>query len=323
MPLDRNKFQRLRVINDLLARHTRPNWRTMAEACIRELGLLTNADSLRRTIFNDITDLKNAPFFAPLFSENGYYTYSEPFSLNNVLNPNDVLLLNEIQVLLRQFASLPQFKGLEEIQLKIEERAGGRRPALIEFEKNDDYTGNRHLQPLYEAISQQKALKINYKDFKDEITQHTLSPYLLREYKNRWFIFGWQHVENSLYNLALDRIQTLNFSDFAYIPSRVDMNLYLRDVVGVTRFRDALPEIIEVRFLKPRAYYVKTKALHHSQAIVSETETAIIFRYWLIPNPELETEILSYGADAEVLVPESLRKRMRGLVQEMGRGYEA
>jgi len=322
MPLDRNKLQRLRIINDLIARNTRPGWRDMAEACISELSLPTHADSLRRTIFNDIDDLKNAPFFAPLVSEKGKYSYSEPFSLNSIINPNDVILLNEIQLLLKQFASLPQFKGLEEIQLKIEERAGGRQPALIEFEKNDEYTGNHHLQPLYEAISQQKALKINYKDFKGQITQHTLSPYLLREYKNRWFIFGWQHVENGMYNLALDRIQTLHWSDFAYIPSRVDMNLYLRDVVGVTRFRDVLPEAIEIRFLKPRAYYVKTKALHHSQTLVSETETEMVFRYWLIPNPELETEILSYGADAEVLAPEGLRQKMQGIIDKMQRQYE-
>jgi predicted DNA-binding transcriptional regulator YafY len=322
MPLDRNKYQRLRIINDLIARNTRPNWHDMAEACISELGLPTHADSLRRTIFNDIDDLKNAPFFAPLVSEKGRYSYSEPFSLNSIINPNDVILLNEIQILLKQFASLPQFRGLEEIQLKIEERAGGRQPALIEFEKNDEYTGNKHLQPLYEAIRQQKAMKINYKDFKGQTTQHTLSPYLLREYKNRWFIFGWQHVENSVYNLALDRIQTLDFSDFAYIPSRVDMNRYLRDVVGVTRFRDAFPEAIEIRLLKPRAYYLKTKALHHSQTIVSETETEIVFRYWLIPNPELETEILSYGADAEVLAPESLRARMRGIIDKMQWQYE-
>lgn len=319
MPIDRNRLQRLRVIHALIARNARPNWRLLAEECIAKLDLPTHADSLRRTIFDDLNELRAQG--APLVSQKGTYTYSVPFSLNHIINPDELTLLGEVQALFRQYATLPQFKGFEEIQLKIAERAAKKQPPFVVFEQNLQYTGLRHLWPIYEAIRNQNALNIQYRDFQRVPTQHSLSPYQLREYNNRWYVFGWQNSECQLYNLALDRIVQIEPSLFAYRPAQENINDFLRDVVGVTRYRDTPLQTVRLRVQNPRAYYLTTKPLHHSQRCVEETEEATLFEFWVVPNPELESEILALGADAEVLAPASLRARLKATVAQMQKMY--
>lgn len=326
MPLNRNQFARLRVIHNLIATHTKPNWQRMAEACIAQLPELNGQrpEAIKRTIFNDLENLRNAPFFAPLHSQKGKYSYEWPYSLNEVLNPDELALLHDIQTMFRQYATLPQFKGFEAIQLAIEQRVGriAKDEIIIEFEENRDYQGMNHLMPLYEAIKHKQAISLIYRDFVGQIHQHTLSPYLLKEYNNRWYVVGWQHHEQQLYNLALDRIQKIEPSLFQFLDNKANATNYFRDIVGVTRLNNQQPESIQIKVLKPRAYYLKTKPLHHSQVIENQTESFIIFGYWLIPNQELESELLSLGADAEVLAPASLQNKIQKRIQAMNTVYE-
>jgi len=56
--------------------------------------------------------------------------------------------------------------------------------------------------------------------------------------------------------------------------------------------------------------FVKTKPLHASQSIVTETPEHTVFSYSLMLNYELESLILSFGERARVLAPEVLKKRI-------------
>ena len=59
-----------------------------------------------------------------------------------------------------------------------------------------------------------------------------------------------------------------------------------------------------------RGQYIRTKPLHPSQHITAETAEALEISLRVRPNPELETLLLSFGEDVEVLAPPPLRARL-------------
>ena len=100
--------------------------------------------------------------------------------------------------------------------------------------------------------------------------------------------------------------------------SETDFDSYFDNVIGVT-IPDAPLETIKLRFTPSRLQYVLTKPLHKSQVCTDPASGIIILK--LIPNNETDALILSFGADVEVLEPESYRNRIREKVQSAFANY--
>ncbi|MFN4146872.1 MAG: helix-turn-helix transcriptional regulator [Runella sp.] len=325
MPLNRQQFERYFIIHDKIRSGVGPTWRELAKACITKLPNLSekSVERIRRTIFNDIENLKNPPFSAPIVSrDKGRYYYEGDFSLNNVILRQETELFKKINELMSFFAEMPFIEGFRDLQLLVADRLGHSPKDIIALDTNKYYVGLKHLTKLYEGTRQKIALKIKYEDFHKERFQFTVSPYLLKEYKSRWYIFGWDHFEARLVNLALDRIVEIQPSDMRFAPDKADVQKHLEHCVGVTVPEGSHPEAIRLKIRKPRAFYLKTKPLHHSQEIVEDTEDSITFGFRLVQNPELCNEIFFYGADAEVLSPASLRQKMTQMVKTLTQTYQ-
>src|SRR5882757_11400980 len=82
-------------------------------------------------------------------------------------------------------------------------------PPMIDFEKNDTLKGLEYIEGIRKAIVAKKTLCLTYQSFKArEASTFCFSAYLLKEYRNRWFVLGISHQRyKPLLNLALDRIQ--------------------------------------------------------------------------------------------------------------------
>jgi predicted DNA-binding transcriptional regulator YafY len=317
MPINRNKLGRLLVIHEKLSTQRKFTWEQLAQACqyhdlVRELPS-------RRTIIDDIQDLRET-FCAPIPYRKPQYYYETPFSLFEALNPKDASLIQEAVALFGQLSTLPQFAGLEDIFLKFEQRAGvvgAKKKPVVLFEQNLNYTGLHWLTPLYNAILHKQVLRIKYTNFHKEEFTFQIHPYLLRQFRQRWYVYGWSIQDSKLYNLALDRIQQVTIlNETAFIESDItDWGKYFEPLIGVTMPENASAAKVLIRVSKPRAYYLITKPLHSSQVIVTETENYTDFGYTLILNKELTAEILALGPDAAVLEPEALRSEIKALVK--------
>lgn len=327
MSINRKQFQRIHILHDALVKNQRLTWLDIQVMYQNSLGVKVS----KRTVFNDINRLKDE-LDAPIKSDKGAYIYTESFSLFRVFNPTDLDLAAELVVLFEQLAVLPHIQGLEEVRLKIKEKAKQTdlKP-IVQFEQNGDYSGLKHLNTLYDKIREKAPLKITYKDFDKETKTYSLSPYLLKEYANRWHVYGYEVQKNKIYNLALDRILHIEASILPYReqkPSELD---FLQDLIGFTYLYDPDTktyqplEDVQIAFRMPRAHYVRTKPLHESQEEVKTLSTpeCVVFAYRLHQNLELVAKIMEFGADAEVLQPTSLRERIRQQVTAMYATYFA
>jgi predicted DNA-binding transcriptional regulator YafY len=258
-----------------------------------------------------------------------YYRYSDRnFSLfNNTLNEEEVRQLRSTLTTLSRFRGLPQFDWIHEIILKLEQkfRLTVEEQEIMGFQTNEDLEGRQFITPLFNAIQYRQTLDISYKPFyKDKAAIKVIHPYYLKQYNNRWFLLGWNPDEERLATLALDRIVRIreNNKEAYLVNSEFDFRYYFEDFIGTTRYDGASVEIT-LRFCAGRAPYVLTKPLHMTQKAKYDANGELIVRITVIPNPELDSLVLSFGPDVEVVKPRSYRDRIQAKLEHAAEQYRS
>ncbi len=325
MPANRNALIRYRAIDKCL-QNRRRKW-TIADlinACddaLYEYDGMDNGVSLR-TIRLDLSAMRgdelgyNAPI---VVTEKKYYSYSDPnYSIANIpLTSQDLNILQDVSHLLRQFKGFSHFTEVSEMVSRLEDKIYSeqhQQAPVIDFEKNELLTGLEWLDILYKAIISRCTIQLTYQSFRARQSSEIIFyPYLLKEYRNRWFVLGMKKQEKEIITFALDRIQAIrSLPDEEYRKHKqFDPHTYFTHIVGVTRNSgDALTTIT---FLADplQAPYIKTKPIHASQQVLEEKKEGVVFRIDVIPNFELERELTGYGEGLKVLSPHSLVRRIR------------
>ena len=132
-------------------------------------------------------------------------------------------------------------------------------------------------------------------------------------------MFGKSPNFETLTNLALDRIISIKETDKKFEETDINFEEYFEDVVGVT-----IPEVpietIKIKISESLVPYIKTKPLHPSQSYQFENEIHRI-TIKVIPNYELESLLLSYGENLQVLEPLSFVEKMQIRIEKMKNNY--
>lgn len=317
MPSNKHAAFRYRVINQCLMRSAHPRW--SLEELLEEVNAHLqesfgqSATISKRTIQGDIQLMRSEPprgYAAPIAVKNRQYYYSEPgYSIHTIpLSDQEMGVLKEAIALLEQFPGLPHLSPLKALLNRFDPQAAPL-PDFIQFEINERTAGLKWIEPAYSAIIQQQTLRICYQAFHAEAPiQLVLHPYLLKEWRNRWYLLGLHQDKQQIWNLALDRIQEMEVSLQPFQRDAVfDPQNWFKDVIGVTRMADSVVQEIVFRTHPSIAGYLITKPLHDSQAIVRQDETGTVFSLQVITNFELLAELLRYGKDLEVLSPAGFR----------------
>lgn len=297
-----------------------------------ELEGITSGVS-KRTIQADIQVMRsdklgyNAPI---VVTDRKFYTYDEPdYSITNApVNQADVEKMKEIVGVLKQFNGFTYFEEMSDMIARLENnlyRTTHQGRNCIQFENNRLLKGLEHINPLYQAILQKKPLLVEYKSFKAPKSQHLICfPYLLKEYRNRWFLIAKAKKGKLLSTMALDRI--IEFQELAkekFIEHEgIDFDRYFDDLIGVTKTEKDRANKVVLFVDKHNAPYVLTKPIHHSQKLIKEDESGIIIRIDVVLNFELEREILGFGESMKVLSPRMLASRIRERLSTAVQGYD-
>ena len=326
MPLNRSQLIRLKTIDRCLQnRYRRWTLEDLIEACseaIYDCEGRTEGVS-RRTVQADIQLMRSDKigYEAPIIVvDKKYYTYEDKnYSITNIpLSDSDVNTLQQAMDILRHFQVFSQFSPVTDIIDKLGDHIAVTTkhdiPA-IHLEKNERLKGLHHVSTLYHYIIAKKAIIIHYQSFKARNPRpFTISPYLLKEYRNRWFIVCYDYVRKDICNYALDRIESIEpCTDKAYIEnSFFDPEHYFDDVIGVTRDLKSEPQTVKLKVDADQAPYVTTKPFHSSQKVIGKNnDGSIVVSINVMLNNELERVILGFGEHVEVLWPRILRQHIK------------
>jgi predicted DNA-binding transcriptional regulator YafY len=259
-----------------------------------------------------------------------YYRYVNPnFSINNMpLNDLEINQLQSALDILSQFKGMPQFKWINELVPKLKQgiQTETQQNIIIDFDNNEYLKGIEHLGPLFNAILYKKILSVMYKPFDtSEATEIILHPYFLKQYNNRWFLFGF-NPENDRHdwNLAIDRIISIKEIKGKYQKNdKIDWQEYFEDIIGVTKPVDAKLENVVLHFKGKTANYIVTKPIHNSQKKpIRVDDNTIGISLNIIINYELERLILSYADSVSVIQPSSLAETIKKRHEEALKLYK-
>ncbi|WP_209391011.1 YafY family protein [Chryseobacterium sp. RR2-3-20] len=280
----------------------------------------------RRQIFDDIDFMKSeAGYDAPIESvKDGrkvFYRYSDPeFSILKMpLNPDELNSLNEAMETLSRMNNMPGFDWVNSIQAKLSAgiNTSQQNRQIISFEDNEFLKGVEFLNPLYQSILNEQCLDIHYQGFNtNRKNVFTVSPYYLKQYNNRWFLFGNNHKVEKIQNLALDRIVEIQSSKSDYEPCEIDFDEYFEDIIGVTNNQEEQPAKIVIELSNNIIPYIQSKPIHGSQNIKGN-----LLKLELKLNYELESVILSFGENMKVLEPKKLKEIIKNRLQEVNKNY--
>jgi predicted DNA-binding transcriptional regulator YafY len=286
----------------------------------------TEASVSRRQIFDDIRFMESeAGYCAPIEKcKDGrkvFYRYSEiDFSIHKKnINPQDKAQLEITLLTLNRINQLPGFEWLHEVAAKLSAGFNLQQSSteVMHFESNDFLKGIEHLSSLYQFIINQQTLIITYKSFNSPKSNNLLvSPYYLKQYNNRWFLFGWNHKVDLLQNLAIDRIESISANKASYHQSTINFSVYFEDIIGVSNNPDASVEDVKIKLSEAIIPYVQSKPLHGSQVIRNG-----ILSLKVKLNYELESLLLSYGENMKVLEPTTLRHKLHERLKKINDHY--
>jgi predicted DNA-binding transcriptional regulator YafY len=337
MPVNRNALIRYRTIDKCL-QNRRRKWTIegLIDACNDALYEYDGIDTdiSMRTIRLDLKAMRsdtlgyNAPI---IVSNKKYYSYEEEdYSITkSPLTAQDLGILQEVSHLLQQFKGFSHFNEVSEMVNKLEDKIyteQNQLASVIDFEKNDLLTGIVWLDVLYKAIVNKTTLLLTYQSFKARSANDIIFyPYLLKEYRNRWFVLGMQKKSKEILTLALDRIHQIELLEKEQftLHKNFDPHTYFANIIGVTRNTAEKPTLIEFWASTYHTPYIKTKPIHASQKIIVEAKGGTHFSIELIPNFELERELIGFGDGIKILSPNNMVRQMKRKIRLMQALYEA
>ncbi len=337
MPANLDSLIRFHTIDKCLQNHYKKwTWEKLSEACrdaVGEMRPLGEKDKFsKRTIENDIRIMRSDAFGynAPIVCKNTFYFYADKsYSIRNCsLTQQDIESLSLLSKIIGYYKGFDFFKNIEGIFSKMESKLHlqlqNEVEQIIQFENIPVASGTNFLQPIIESIINKQVVLIDYKRFEDDkMKQQIVSPFLLKEYRSRWYVVGWNHSGKYITTLALDRMHHLIVSDIKYEDGkRVGAESFFKHTIGVS-FPESKPQNIELKFDSSQAPYIKTQPLHESQRILKETEGYTIFQLSTVVNYELVSIILSHQEKVEVLKPASLRMEIKRISESLKNIYSS
>lgn len=336
MPANKNALIRYKTIDNCLRNPFR-RWRLddLVDACSEALY---DCEGIRkgvslRTVQGDLQMMRSDKlgYNAPIeVYDQKYYRYARPdYSIMQMpLSPNDLLVMQEAVDLLRELEDFEQFSEMSDVIGRLQDRlALGRndRKPIIHFDSVPNLQGRRLLSPLYNYIAQRQTLKIAYQSFKSRCqSEFILCPHLLKEFRNRWFLFGSQAHTLQLYNLSLDRILSIEPVDVPF-RDNPDFDLHFFDnVIGVSKDPGNVTRRITFWADSMQSRYIKTKPLHHTQRLLHENpdDRSCTFQIEVIINSELFSVFMSYGPGVRILSPRKAARYLREQFRQAAEHYD-
>lgn len=334
MPKNKYALIRYRVINRCLKDFTFVTKKQLKEACERALDIYPIG---YRTIDGDIHAMRydaKLGYKAPIKMDriNKVYYYEDPdYSIDNIpLNQDELDSIVFASKLLEQFKDIEIFRMFSGSVQKLVDVLSIYRnydektlQDSIEFEKAEKIKGNEFIKPLMDALKNKNVLELEYRSFySNENLIHIIHPYFLKEYRNRWYIIGYNEEFKGIRTYCLDRIISINIvGKIKFFDSSFNAKEYYKNVIGIS-VPDNEPVEIHLSFTKEQAQYVITQPLHSSQELINETKDSVVFRYFLVPNFEFMSQVLGWGEEVEVIKSEGLRKEIKEIVQKIIQKYQ-
>lgn len=295
--------------------------------------LSSRLDCVRRTVYRDLDALMFAGF--PVVSEKRegrvYYKFIESFGLSDIpFTPDEVLALVFSADLLRTLEGTVFHDSIRSAIHKIRTGLG---PELTEFmeklgttfhvlpEPHKDFSGsNEVVQVLNHAVITQSSVDMKYRSaHAEDPSDRFFDPYRIWYKNGGLYTIGHDHRSKELRTFAIDRVLEAKPTGRSFhVSSDFDFDDYIKSSFGIVSGPIIL---VRIRFEPKVTLTIQERTWHPSQKVSRESDGGAILSMKVGQSRELQDWILSFGDDAEVLEPESLREKIASILSSATKKY--
>lgn len=322
MPVVKNQFMRLQVIDDLLCKNkwvkTKQIRDALKEKCFEGVS--------EKTIQNDIRDMKEDSryaFWAPIeySTKEKAYTYTEDgYSIKRFgLRSNEIAAFKfyaDCLSMFKDYSLFDDFKsGIEkiingvELRSRLKDSTNPKR--IIQSDSLVTAKGTDYLETLISAIDNQYCTLIKHRRFtSDKTSEREVLPLFIKEYRNRWYLIAQEANTDTIKTFAFDRILSVSVSQRRFtLKQPFDADEHFKHCFGITS-SDGPVERIILRFDQSESPWVLSLPIHPSQKVLTETLEYTDIEVTVKVSHELIEYLQSKGSSVKILEPLSLRERI-------------
>lgn len=185
-------------------------------------------------------------------------------------------------------------------------------------------SGQQFLTPIIEAMHDGVAMNMTYQSYwRDEPNNFDVEPYCVKVFKQRWYLVARSPYYDKVMIYALDRVFSLDtIPDKKFkMPEEFNPEAYFYNCFGIITDESLVVQEVSVKILGNQVKYIRALPLHHSQQEVETTDDYSIFKYYIKPTYDFRQELLSHGAEFEVLTPEWFRTEITNIIKNQEAVY--
>jgi predicted DNA-binding transcriptional regulator YafY len=164
-----------------------------------------------------------------------------------------------------------------------------------------------HFRALSTALLSRRRLRIRHQRRQDgEVLEREVSPQRLVHYRDNWYLDAFCHKRQALRTFSVDAMESATVLD----KDAKDVGEEALDrhfAAGYGIFAGSETQEAVLLFNPGRARWVSRETWHPKQEGRLQLDGTYLLKFPYSREPELVMDILKYGADVEVLAPESLR----------------
>ena len=305
------------------------NRRSEARLTRRDLAQLCGCDV--RTVGRDLDILRESGIAIEYCKRLRTFRLTEPLPFHSIeLSIGETLALAASLDALRGREQTPWSHHADAISERLQQ---GLPPSLGEvFDKSrqslslDGRARRRYAgapwRTLDHAIIEHQTLHMTYYSAsRDAVSTRLFDPYRLVERNGYYNAVGWCHTRREVRLFSLDNIRALQpTSEHFQVAADFDLEAYLRGSLGV--MRGELQTIV-VRFYPPLSRWARRHLWPFPHQIEEDGEDRILVHGEVSGLEEIRTELLRWGASAEVLESPALRQSLRDEAQAIVARYES
>jgi predicted DNA-binding transcriptional regulator YafY len=339
MPVSKKALFRYKILNSFLQSRKGYSIKELTDLVNEEMGKLEEPGKATKTVSDRMIriDIENMQSIFPVVigkrDGNKYYYEDSSDSIDNInISEQDKTAISLAVGVFSRFKGTPIYEKFSDAVTRIMANSVIRKintsdtRNIVQVAEVSENSGIEWLETIYNAIVEKKALKLEYKNFGKKTSIRVISPYMLKEYRNKWYMIAYVHgldkPDKTLLH-KLSRIIDIQPADDKYEEDPTfNGNKYFKYTLGV--FHKHAEEPIDVK-LKLREKSIITlfseDKVHPTQELIPISEDEATLEMRVYNSPELETFILGYGEAIEVIEPEILKEKIINRLSKMSNIY--
>jgi predicted DNA-binding transcriptional regulator YafY len=262
----------------------------------------------KRTLDRDIEDIRNEFGIELVYDKikRGYFIdVEQSFNLDYILRFFELSISAQVMI--------DSFKEAKEAL------------HFVSFDSSDNLIGVHWLRNIMMAIRTRRIILFEHTSFQTgETGRYEVHPYFLKEYKGRWFLFGYVPSYKDFRIFGIERIDKLKLADEYFKPIKnLNPAEIFENIIGISllAYQEQPIQTIVISTTAEQGRYMKSLPWHPSFTLLVDTDDEFRFSLTIMPNNEFIQLILNSCNRITVLEPQWLRDNLKNILTEAASNY--